>query len=650
MTEPVPVASNPFSLIAFVLFKVRYSLEEYDGQRPPRWVRISRGRQFQGEVISDVVSGAVLGLSESTTYMADLTVRIEELLIQTDAAKAIAEVTLDFIEAASSPEFAAAVGVLVGPDFSPQVTNALDDINTAAQNIEGYLDYIPEPEDVRQLGHELYQLLCIVQRDFPRQTDGSIDPAAPELTGTDHVDLEATGKIRLCAWAYGRRVRARGLGPTRLTVDVDAFGTRRLFSGGTLPTDSDGRWEGPEDTITIFDRDFDGPNDVDLEELVELLGAHGYVDPAVPSSPTSITAELERLLLQFQFINELPLSGEVDDHTINRLMNYDFARKNLRRAKPFDADADWPWGTDPVSPPDPVVSGRELPLVNPGADDFEDEGITPVPRTPYSYYEVRTAGAIGDPGNLPLGRGWVADSGGLLAFVALRSRNRNVGGEAEGRYDGGIWSEGEAADGRYFWSARHVEPWKGGRTGAPEEGALFGSFGAVGPSAGLQSRMFQWVPVPASVFTSPFPSVPPGSTARLYVVASVLQRSLYRDRGSAGLPDQGRIRIEAYTNGFYDPVTGNALSPRDLAQAAASEQTAWFPDHGTTAVALSLDEVDRKRVWFLRKTEPMDLTGIANISALCLVAEGLHQSAFDTDAYFDDFRVEYYWRIVPDAS
>lgn len=635
MPDPAPVASNPFSLVAYVLFKVRYSLEEYDGSRPPRWVRIARGREFQGEAIGTMVSAAVLGLSESTALMADLAIRIEELLIQTDAAKAIAEATLDFIDAASSPELAAAVGVLVGPSFSSEVTGALAQINATAQNIEALLDYIPEPEDVRQLGHELYQLLCIVQRT-----------GAPEPTDTDHVDLEATGKVRLCAWAYGRRVRARALGESSTTVDVLQLGMRRLLMGDN-PTRSEGVWEGPEEPITIFERDFGGPTYGDLTELVALLAAHGYADPGVPPSPTSITNALRRLLLQFQFLNELPLTGEVDDHTLNRLMNYDFARKNLRRARTYDPNADWPWATTTPTPPVPVVWGSELPLVNPGADHYADEGITPV-GMPYSYYEVRTADAIRMMANPP-DRGWVADSNALMSFVALRSRSRTPDAQVatQGRYDGGVWSEGEAADGLYFWAARHVEPWRAGRTGAPQAGALFGSFGAAAPAAAQQSRMYQWIPVPASMSTSPVSTVPPGTTPRLYVVASVLQRSLYRDRGAAGLPDQGRIRLEVYTSGYVD-----ALSDRVPGNAVASAQTPWFPDHGTTAVALQLDEVDRRRVWFLRKTEPLELTGIVgvdvqNITALCLVAEGLHQSGWDTDAYFDDFRVEYYWRIVP---
>jgi len=635
MPDPTPVAGNPFSLVAYVLFKVRYSLEEYDGSRPPRWVRIARGREFQSEAIGTLVSAAVLGLSESTTLMADLTIRIEELLIQTDAAKAIAETTLDFIEAASSNEFAMAVTTLVSPSFSSQVADALDQINTTAQSIEALLDYIPEPEDVRQLGHELFQLLCIVQRT------GVLQP-----TDTDHVDLEATGKVRLCAWAYGRRVRARALGPSSVTADVLQLGMRRLVMGVTTNTHSEGVWEGPEEPITIFEHDFVPPYG-DFTELVALLAAHDYTDPLVQSSITTITNPLRRLLLQFQFLNELPLSGEVDDHTLNRLMNYDFARKNLRRARSYDPNADWPWATTTPTPPVPVVWGGELPLVNPGADDYADEGITPM-GMPYSYYEVRTEDAIGPVGNLPQGHGWVADSNALRSFVALRSRTRTPDAQVatQGRYDGGVWSEGEAADGLYFWSARHVEPWRAGRTGAPLAGALFGSFGAAAPAAAQQSRMYQWIPVPASMLIAPIASVPSGTTARLYVVASVLQRSLYRDRGSAGLPDQGRIRLEVYDNTYYSPPS-NALSPRDLGEAVASAQTQWFPDRGTTAMALQLDEVDRRRVWFLRKTEPLDLTGIANITALCLVAEGLHQSGWDTDAYFDDFRVEYYWRIVP---
>lgn len=643
---PTPVANNPFSLLAFVLFKTRQSLEESDGSRPPRWVRIARGRQFSGQALSDLVRGAVVGVGQATSYMADLTIRIEELLVQTDAAKAIAEVTLDFIGAAGDPQFIAAVNTLVGGGSGTDVAGALSGLQTAANNLRQYLGYIPEPEAVRQLGHELYRLLCVVQRDFPRQASGSIDVAHTSLAGIDHVDLADTGKLRLCAWAYARSVPARGLGLGRATLDVGVFGTRRLFTGGALPINSDGRWVGSEGVVTTFHFDYDGPIYVDLQELVALLGAHGYTDAAVPVSPTSMTPALVNQILRFQFLNELPLSGEVDNHTINRLMNLDFARKNLRRAVPYDASTVWPWI-------DPIPLGRELPIINAGADRFADEGITPVSRATYSYYEVRTTGQIGNIGSLPQGRGWVADPVGTLAFVAIQSRFRNVQPGVPGRYDGGILSEGEAAYGRYFWGARMVEPWKGGRSGVPEPGALFGASGPPPPpppASSSVSRMYQWIPLPPSMFTIPFEVVPAGQTARLYVVASVLQRSLYRNRSTNGSPDRGRIILEAYDSSVYTG-TSNALQAREAADPRVGfpQATEWFPDPATTALALTLEEVDQKRVWFLRKTDPLELTGIPNVTALCLVAEGQHQAGYDTDAYFDDFRVEYYWRLVPNT-
>src|SRR5690606_36832185 len=142
-------------------------------------------------------------------FMAELTLDLEELLYQTDAAKAMAEVMLRLIQAATDENFQNGVETLVGATTLGELGNAMSQINGAATEVEKYLDYIPEPEDVRGLGHELYRMLCIVQHDFPRKpSDNSIDSTDPGLLGKDHVNMDESGKVRLCAWAYAHGVTA----------------------------------------------------------------------------------------------------------------------------------------------------------------------------------------------------------------------------------------------------------------------------------------------------------------------------------------------------------------------------------------------------------------------------------------------------------
>src|SRR5512136_2852941 len=96
---PETTTGNPFSLIAYVLFKVRHSLEDVEeAGKVPRWVRIARARQAQGsqDYIAQGVRAAINGFAEALSYMAELTLDIQEVLVQTDAAKALIEVSSDF--------------------------------------------------------------------------------------------------------------------------------------------------------------------------------------------------------------------------------------------------------------------------------------------------------------------------------------------------------------------------------------------------------------------------------------------------------------------------------------------------------------------------------------------------------------------------
>jgi hypothetical protein len=633
MPEAAPdtTTGNPFSLIAYVLFKARHGLEEIEADRPPRWVRIARGRDYASDQLGGFVRTAVGGLANATSYMAELTLDIEELLLQTDAAKAIADTSLDLVKAATDPNFVAGITALLGNDINDNLATAFAGINGAANNIQGVLGFIPEPHDVRQLGHELYRLQCIVQRPLPRNPEtGAIDTAATELVGEEHLELGLCGKIRLCAWAYDLPVRTRGLGPTEnVHRDLTRLGARRLFLPGAsgLATRARSRFTFDGQPIDVFDFPFATPND--LAELVSLLQAHGYQEPPMPVAPTTMTAEIVSNLLQFQYLNELPLTGELDNHTLNRLHNLDFGRKNLRRAVRHRATA-WPWVTGTNTTP--LALGGELLVVNGGADRPEDEHVDVQATTPHPYYVVPATPAW----NPLTERGWLSDTSGLPGFVALASRSRNAD-EQNGRYIGGRWSEGEAAFGRFFWAARHVEPWKAGRSGLPESGALFGSHGNPAPQSGI-SRMYQWIPLPSWLD----PATPPLPGARLYVRASALQRSLWSDRDESGFSDQGRLLLEAHPQGpsaFTSPASPH---PDDVTRMVASD---WFPSHGMTALALSLSEIDRRRLWVLRHTPELEIAAADAIQALCLVVEGQHRHAYDTDAYFDDIRVHYEWRM-----
>ena len=44
-------------------------------------------------------------------------------------------------------------------------------------------------------------------------------------------------------------------------------------------------------------------------------------------------------LRAFQQINDIPVTGKLDNATLNRLFHLDFDAKNLKRAKRFKADA-----------------------------------------------------------------------------------------------------------------------------------------------------------------------------------------------------------------------------------------------------------------------------------------------------------------------
>jgi hypothetical protein len=666
MTDQVPDTQdgNPFSLIAYVLFKVRHALEDPEqANKPPRWIRISRGSPYKGDLpLGPIVKGAVNGMAEALSYMVELTLDIEELLYQTDAAKAMAEVMLRLVQAASDQDFQDGIEALVGTDSLGELGSAMNAINNAAQDVEQYLDYIPDPEDVRGMGHELYRLLAIVQPPPPRTATNTIDISDSGLKGTEHLDVDECGKIRLCAWAYEEGVTARGLGPNEgNSKELFRLGSRRLYkttSNVDLPQKAEHTWSAGEDRVRVFSFDFastDEKKQFDIKELIELLEAHDYKNspsmrPSPGLFPDTITENIRQNLMKFQAINELPITGEVDNETLNRLNNLDYGRKNLRRAKPYDASFAFPWPQPQTQPPPPKPVSDDLEIINPGADNYSHEGLglQKHAQHPRKYYVVPTRPADMNPSdvnNWPKGRGWLRDEsvGTVPGFVALYSRGLNPSDDAAtGRLEGGRFSEGEAASGsKFFWAARHTEPWLPGRTGTPGPDALFGG---TQPTPGSISRMFQWIPMPTWLDPNIAANHPDNSGGwELYVFASVLQRSLFTDRNRVtNLPDQGRIVLELYGSDVFQSTT----SSRGVTLGAID--VPWYPEHQNQTGDMPVTDVDRSRLWVPQKTGllkvPVDADPAKQVRALCLVVEGKHQSAYDIDAYFDALRVGYLWK------
>lgn len=657
-TPPQMELGNPFSLIAYLLFQVRHSLEDPgDMGRAPRWIRISRARNATGpsDYIALGVREAINGFSEALSYMVELTLDIQELLVQTDAAKALVEVTADFIKEATSENFIRGIETVVGTRITdPANPNPLGGVGNIMDSIKQYMGYIPDPDDVRTLGHELFMLLSIKQLPFPRLANGGVDESKLPPNTATHVNLDESGKLRLLQWAFGQDLTVFGLGtkanPEEDKFAITRFGTRRVWrtDAAKLPTRSAGTRTSNGDVETLYEFFFDtretteANRTLDLLETNTLLEKMGYTTPAA-AQKTVFGVELARRLRRFQAINGLPLSGELDNATLNRLLHLDFGAQNIKRARPFDA-AQLPADIDAMDQPDaPTVTGGTFKLVNPGAEAPEEEGLQFLtkPGFPqYRYYVAGTPLPAAGPAPVPPGGGWIADAGtGVVrGFVALQSRNL---ASTPSRYVGGILTEGEAATGRYFFAARFTEPWVPGRNGAPQD-SLFpvppGSddYTPDGkPKPGSISRMYQWVPL--SGINRP-------TGWEMVVTASVMRRSLYQERSrTTGYPDQGRIGVEFYAADVYQGL--GSRRPLDRTREANGElraATAYspaYPQADAPTSGMSEQEVAQRRVWQRQAVESVVVP--ASAVAMLVVLEGISQANWDIDAYFDDVQLSW---------
>jgi hypothetical protein len=673
-TAPSTTTGNPFNLVAYLLFHVRHALEDRDDPRDPRWVRIARARHAHdnSDKIADIVRQAIDAVADGLSNLVELTLDIREVLVQADAAVALAEVTARFIREASSDTFWNGLTTLVGAGAGH--TSPLAPIGSVVGQLEQYLGYIPEPDDLLSLEGELYRLLCIEQLRLPVTDD---DKAAARSAPLGF-NVRRSGKVRLLQWAFAQGITSYGLGAGESNEQkLYRLGSRPLWntSNDKLPPRVAIAWPGDQDPI--LELKYDEREDVahrtlDLQELHEVLEKHGYTTPAI-ADKTRFSNDLIKRLTRFQMMNGLVVTSKLDNTTLNLLMNLDFTTKRLRRAKPFDAaQAPAPAEEqhyDPIVVPQPLADVFRL--VNPDADSPGDESIIeerkPNANTRYRYrYYVAGHHTLGGaPAPVPPGGGWITHEGDhfIQGFVAMESRQvvAGTGGSTDGRLEGGALSEGEASSGTYFFAARFTQPWIPGRDNPPID-AVYPNAAAL-PAADSLSSMYQWVPLTGIARPAGW---------KLCVNARVLQRSLFENRRARnGLSDQGRLGIEFYGGDVFattdperlgrprpDPDANPdtpALQPestnRKLTITPATRTidlkryfTGWFPpDRQTVDHELSLGQIANKRHWTAASIDRVEVP--ANATAMLVILEGRMQAGWDIDAYFDD--VEVSWHLEP---
>lgn len=324
---PANTHTNPFKAIALLLQSVRQSLEgiKHTGQAP-RWVRIARIRGYQGE--TDYISKAVIpavdkGLAYAILYLGHLTLMARDLLFQADAAKALVEVSGEMLKTVTTEEFTKSLADVVG---QKAVANPLGFAGGAIDTVISFVDKIPEPADLDLIGKELYSLLCVEQ--LP------LDEVGLGRASESHLNIAASGKLRLLQMALNKPITIRGLGKDKTgEQDITFLGGRRVWQAGELPVKVLGQWGEGSETETIYEFSFLGQ---DIEEANNLLEKLGYVEPAVADKKAFDNAMACRLR-RFQKLNDLAVTGKLDNPTLNRLMHLNFDSKSLERAKPFDA-------------------------------------------------------------------------------------------------------------------------------------------------------------------------------------------------------------------------------------------------------------------------------------------------------------------------
>jgi hypothetical protein len=346
LVPAAPARVNPFRSVALLMQAVSDSLEAANRTGAARrWVRIVRVRDYlQGDnkgIIAQGVDKGVTAFIEGISYVQRFTMLAYDLLRQGDAVKALFEVSADFIDKVADPEFINSItSVVDGPQVST-ADNPLAIVRTATEEARKYVDKVPEPEDLDLIGQQLYRMLVVVQ--LPPDADDA--DHAKLAAANKHIDLQLTGKLRLLHWGLGHPYNVREVVKGK-DVGVTCLGARRIWKTTDLarqPQHSRGEWQDPNitgsDEITFeFDFTTDALKSKDLDEARTILTDLGY---AAGTAGAGFDDTFGQALQQFQVINRLKQTDELDNATINQLMHLaydpDPKKGGLRRAKPHSA-------------------------------------------------------------------------------------------------------------------------------------------------------------------------------------------------------------------------------------------------------------------------------------------------------------------------
>jgi hypothetical protein len=366
----------------------------------------------------------------------------------------------------------------------------------------------------------------------------------------------------------------------------------------------------------------------DLVEAHDLLEKLGYVEPAA-TDKLNFTEVLTKKLRRFQAINGLAITGRLDNDTINRLLNFDFEAQNLRAPNPSTSR------TCPRASTRPRPARSSSPTATPTAPTPRASRSRPAPPATPTTSPAPSLPAA-EAANLKKGKGWISAPDGNAApgFVALKSRAIKKGQQLKDaagaeRYDGGEDSEGEASSGVYYFAARHTEPWKAGRTGAPGTDALDKDQ----PPADTRSRLYQWLAIDHLLAIKP-------PTHDLVITATAGVRSLYKPEGQALVADQGRVGLEVYK---ADVFTGNGAR-RDADKVVDKLYSDWYPKDDEIRASASLVDLRRKSKFQWATRAARRLVVADGSKGVAIVLEGRHQAGHDTTAFFDTIRVR--WEFV----
>jgi hypothetical protein len=289
----------------------------------------------QDAAIAGVISKAAGLLLTAIAYIQKFTLTAEDLLVQGDSAKALFEVSADMLKEIAKPEFFNSITEVVGSPALDQTP--LAPLGGVIDTVSGIVDKVPEPEDLQVIGAQIYRMLVIEQL----ATGAGAAPAKDTVT---HIDIGKTGKMRLIQWGLAKPFAPLELAGKDATHAPQWFATRRVWADSiaNMPARSTGTC-GDTHPEHVFDFSFVDPNaSKDIDEAKSILSDLGYYTPGATAG-TPFDSDLAMRLRQFQHINLLPITGALDNATINQLLHLQYdpdpSKGGLRRAKPYDAAA-----------------------------------------------------------------------------------------------------------------------------------------------------------------------------------------------------------------------------------------------------------------------------------------------------------------------